>query len=113
MRRIALLGLLTLLPACQFAGDPTAGFTDFVADTHNWHDDVTAPPATNETEKRVKGEEVKVGALTPESGEVWPGPPAPIPTLQDVQTLNNMELLPPPSVPSSPPPAVFPQNAPK
>ena len=113
MRRIALLGLLALLPGCQFAGDPTAGFGGFLADTHtfNWHP--TTPVAVTENERLAEGQTVKVDAIMPEGGEVWPGPPAPIPTMQDVQKLNSMDILPPPDVPSGPPASVFPQNAPK
>jgi hypothetical protein len=112
MRRIALLGLLTLLPGCQFAADPSDGFVGFIGDTHTWHDNVNAPPVVTENERLVAGQTVKVNALVPEGGEVWPGPPAAIPTLQDVQTLNNMELLPAPTIPTGEPPPVFPQNAP-
>jgi hypothetical protein len=113
MRRIALLGLFALLPGCGFVGDPTAGAGGFFADTHtfDWHR--TRPPAVTQNEKLAEGEMVTVEPLLPETGEVWPGPPAPIPTLQDVQKLNNLQILPPPDVPSSPAPAVFPQNAPK
>jgi hypothetical protein len=113
MRRIALLGLLSLLPACQFAGNPTAGLGGFLADTHTWHFNANQPVAVTEDEKLVKGEPVEIDAMLPESGEIWPGPPAPLPTMQDVQKLNNLELLPPPMVPNEPPPALFPQNAPK
>lgn len=113
MRRIALLGLLALLPGCQFAGNPTDGFGGFIADTHTLHLQATTPPAVTENEKLAEGQAVKVEPLLPEKGEVWPGPPAPIPTLQDVQTLNNLEILPPPTIPSGPPPALFPQNQPK
>ena len=112
MRRIALLGLLTLLPACQFAGNPTDGFGGFVADTHTWHLNANMPAGETENEKLVLGEPVKIDVVNAESGEVWPGPPAPIPTMQDVQRLNSMEMLPPPAIPSAPPPALFPQNAP-
>jgi hypothetical protein len=112
MRRLALLGLLSLLPACQFAGDPTAGFGGFIADTHTWHLNANQPEAVTENEKLAKGEPVKIEPVGAESGEVWPGPPAPIPTMQDVQKLNDLDSLPPPSVPAEPPPALFPQNMP-
>ena len=113
MRRIALLGLLALLPGCQFAADPTAGAGPFFADTHTLHLNRNTPEAHTENERLAVGEDVKVEALVPESGEVWPGPPPPIPTLQDVQSLTNMEFLPPANIPSGPAPAVFPQNAPQ
>jgi hypothetical protein len=111
MRRIALLGLFALLPGCQFVGDPTDGLVGFLGDTHTWRLNATRPPAVTENERMAEGEKVKPEPLLAETGEVWPGPPASIPTLQDVQKLNNLQLLPPPDVPSTPAPAVFPQNA--
>jgi hypothetical protein len=114
MRRIALLGLFALLPGCQFAADPTVGFGGFVADTDiPWHLNANRPPAVTENEKLAEDVPVKVKPLTPEPGEVWPGPPPPIPTMQDVQSLTNMEFLPPASIPAVVPPAVFEQNAPQ
>ncbi len=113
MRRTALLGLLALLPGCQYVADPTAGAGGFFADTHTLHLNRNTPPAVTENERRAVGEDVKVEALAPESGEVWPGPPPPIPTLQDVQSLTNMEFLPPAEIPTGPAPAVFPQNTPQ
>ena len=101
------------MAGCQFAADPTVGFGGFIADTHLWRLNPNRPQAVTEDERLVVGEAVQIQPLLPESGEVWPGPPPPIPTLQDVQKLNNLEFLPPPAVPTAPPPAVFPQNAPK
>jgi hypothetical protein len=112
MRRLAVLGLL-LLPGCQFAANPADGLGGFLADTHTWHLNANRPPIESEQERLVAGMPMDVPPLTPEAGEVWPGPPPPIPTLQDVQKLNNLETLPDPSVPTAPPPAVFPQNQPK
>jgi len=113
MRRLALLGLLALLPGCEFAGNPTDGLGGFLADTHTIHLNANRPPDEVENERLAVGDDVKIEALRPESGEVWPGPPAAIPTLQDVQKLNDLENLPPPNVPTAPPAAVFPQNTPK
>jgi hypothetical protein len=113
MRRIALLGLLCLLPGCQFVADPTVGFGGFIGDTHTFTANPTRPPVVSEDERLVVGENVKVDPLLAEGGQVWPGPPPPIPTLQDVQKLNNLEMLPPAVIPTEPPLAVFPQDAPK
>jgi hypothetical protein len=110
MRRFALLGLILLLPGCQFAGNPLAGSLGFIGDTHTWHDDPTAPVAQSENERRVRGLDTTETPLLPEPGDVWPGAPAPIPTMQDLQNLNNNEVLPPPNIPSGPMPPVFPQN---
>ena len=114
MRRIALLGLtilpMGLLAGCQFAGSPVAGAGSFFHDTAGleWHP--TTPAAQSENEKRVLGQEVAVAPLLPEPGEVWPGPPAPIPTLADVQKLTGLGELPPPNL-GALPGAVFPENA--
>jgi hypothetical protein len=116
MRRIALLGLFALLPGCQYTAyyvaDPTVGAGGFFADTHTWHLNRNLPKAEAENEKLVEGEPVKIEALLPEPGEVWPGPPPAIPTLRDVESLTNMEVLPPAAIPTGPAPPVFPQNAP-
>lgn len=112
MRRFALLAFPLLLSACGLAGDPTDGFGGFIADTHMYSSNPNAPSAQSENEKRVRGEQVAVAPLLPETGDVWPGPPPPIPTLQDVQKMNPEEKLPPPNL-GGVPPSVFDQTAPK
>jgi hypothetical protein len=116
MRRIALLGFIVLLPGCQYtgnlAGNPLDGFGGFIGDTHTWRFDPTAPTETSQTERLVRGEDVQIKPLLPEGGDVWPGPPAPIPTMEDLQNPNNQQQLPPPNVPSGPIQPVFPENAP-
>jgi hypothetical protein len=114
MRRIALLGLLLLLPGCEkYVADPSVGFGGFIADTHTIVWDRNKPPAVTDNEKLAEDVPVKVAPLSPEPGEVWPGPPPPIPTMRDVQSLTNMEFLPPATIPETVPPALFPQNAPQ
>ena len=113
MRRIALLGLLALLPGCdRFVANPAAGFPGFIADTHTFHFNANRPPAVTENEKLAEDQPVKIVPLVPEPGEVWPGPPPPIPTMRDVQSLTNMEFLPPATIPEAVPPSLFPQNSP-
>lgn len=113
MRHTALLALTLLLPGCQYAGkyagNPTIGFGGFVGDTHGISANPNAPKAQSENEKYVVGEPVSAAPLLAESGQIWPGPPPPIPTLQDVQRLTPNETLPPPNL-GPVPPAVFPQN---
>jgi hypothetical protein len=78
MRRIALLGLLLTLPGCT-------GFGEFLAHT-------TAPPPANpnlpmvdsENLRHALGQPVEFTPMTPEPGNVWPGPEGPEPTLSDV-----------------------------
>lgn len=112
MRRIALLGLTLLLPGCQFAGNPLDGFGGFIGDTHTWNSNPNTPVAQSENERRARGEALVVDPLLPEPGDVWPGPPPAIPTMQELQNMNNKETLPPPNIPSGPISPVFPQNAP-
>ncbi len=79
MRRTVMLGLLILLPGCT-------GFGEFL--NHAF-----SPPGRNpnlpmtdsENVRRSLGQLVKESPLTPEPGNVWPGPQAPEPTLTDVQ----------------------------
>lgn len=112
MRRLALFGLLPFLAGCHYAANPTVDEGKFLADVHSIYLNPNTPPPVTEDEKLAEGAPVLITPLTPEPGEVWPGPPPPIPTMQDVQSLTNMQFLPPANIPSAPPPPVFPQNAP-
>lgn len=112
MRRYALLGLTVLLAGCQFAGNPFDGFGGFISDTHTFQPNPNLPPGADETMQRVEGhDDVNVAPLTPEPGDIWPGPMKPLPTTQELQE-QNMETLPAPAVPARPPPMVFPETAP-
>jgi len=79
MRRTVTLGLLILLSGCT-------GFGEFL--NHAF-----SPPGRNpnlpmtdsENVRRSLGQSVDESPLTPEPGNVWPGPQAPEPTLTDVQ----------------------------
>ena len=79
MRRTVLLGLLVLLPGCT-------GFGEFL--NHAF-----SPPGRNpnlpmtdsENVRRSLGQDVDESPLTPEPGNVWPGPQAAEPTLKDVE----------------------------
>jgi len=111
MRRIALSGLTLLLPAllagCGNSTNPFEGFGSFISNTHTFTALKGNPPATSPNEKRVTGERVALAPLMPETGEVWPGPPKPIPSLEDIAKMNNDEPLPPPDM-APLPPSVFP-----
>jgi len=108
MRRLALLGLGLTLAGCQFAGNPLDGFHDFIADTHTIHPNPTQPVGSEETMRRITTQDAAIPALLPEPGNIWPGPLKPLPTLQELQNPNSQELLPPPNVPATAPPLVFP-----
>jgi hypothetical protein len=86
MRRLLLLGSLLALPGCQsYVGNPFDGFGGFLSDTTSFRTDPNRPSADSENMKRAMGEAVNAPPLLPEPGNVWPGPPRPEPTLQDIE----------------------------
>jgi len=94
MRRFALLGLTLLLPACQtMVGNPLDGAGGFIADTHTFHLNPNRPVGEAPNVLRVEGRQVDQVPLTPEPGDVWPGPIAPEPTLQDIERQQNQSLI--------------------
>ena len=106
MRRLALLGLCAFtLSGCAFkdwAGVP------FVSGP-----DPYAPAGASENMLRALGHRVSVAPLKPETGNVWPGPLPPTPTLEDLQKqegqapLSPLQALPgQPTPPPMPPPSV-------
>ena len=106
MRRSALLGLICLLGGCQFVGSPFSGSGGFLYDTHLLQSNPNLPAGSEETMQRVEDKDVSIAPLTPEQGNVWPGPMKEIPTMQDLQDMP-MQNLPAPNVPSAPPPMLF------
>jgi hypothetical protein len=90
MRRIALLGLTLLLPACNYVGNPLAGGAGFIADTHTYHLNPNRPVGDAPNMARVEGRQVEQPPLLTEPGDVWPGPIAPEPTLQDIERQQNL-----------------------
>lgn len=79
MRRIVMLGLLALLPGCT-------GFGTFLDHTFTVPgENPNRPMADSENVRRSLGMDIDVTPLTPEPGNVWPGPQAPEPTLKDVE----------------------------
>jgi hypothetical protein len=78
MRRFALLGLVLLLPGCT-------GFADFMGDTMTYGTNPNAPVGDSENMRRARGLDAEVEPLMPEPGNIWPGPVAPMPTLQDLE----------------------------
>jgi len=79
MRRIVTLGLLVLLPGCT-------GFGAFLDHTFTVPGvNPNRPMTDSENVRRSFGQNPDVTPMTPEPGNVWPGPQAPEPTLTDVQ----------------------------
>lgn len=78
MRRSALLGTLLLLSGCSGLG-------------HFFQDTVSVPgqnpnatTGVSENLLRSRGEKPPEDVILPQNGNVWPGPPQPLPTLSDV-----------------------------
>jgi hypothetical protein len=114
MRRIALLGLTLLLPACQnYVGNPFVGFGGFVGDVETVKLNPNKPVGDAPNLQRVQGTEVDLPALTTEPGDIWPGTIPPEPTLQDLQRQQNLGDMNPALQPrgSSTPPAVMAPDA--
>jgi hypothetical protein len=79
MRRTALAGLCLALTSsgCSYNTWMEPPFTSGT--------NPNAPIGTSENLRRVTGEEVPTSPLTPEPGDIWPGPLPPAPTLQDLE----------------------------
>ncbi len=106
MRRFATLALLLPLTACGYKtwwNPPfTAGY------------DPNAPAGTSENLSRSTGHDVAVAPLLPEAGNVWPGPPPPTPTLQDIERSGDLTTgaeMPTPGSPNQRAPMVSPNPA--
>jgi hypothetical protein len=71
-----------------------------------------APAPVSETAQRALGNSPPVAPLTPQAGNVWPGPVAPMPTLSQVQKFANLPLGQGyiPSLPSPYPPGQAPKG---
>jgi hypothetical protein len=74
MRRFASLGLVLALAGCGYNA-----WAPFSADQPY------APPGTAENLLRAEGASPNVAPLTPQPGDVWPGPIPPTPTLQELE----------------------------
>jgi hypothetical protein len=61
-----------------------------------------APTSYSENMRRVQGQEPIVPPLTTESGDIWPGPLAPPPTLKDLEATGGLAPQPEAPVPGSP-----------
>ena len=85
MRRLACLAATGLLiSGCHYASSPFDGFGGFVSDTHLFKSNPNLPPSAAENTLRVQGQHVATEPLSPEAGNIWPGPPKAEPTLEDV-----------------------------
>ncbi len=83
MRRSALLGTMAL-PAALFLGG-CSGLGEFFGDTITLPGvNPNLPYGLNETSERAEGHAPGITPILPQQGNIWPGPPQPLPTLADV-----------------------------
>ena len=96
MRRIALLAPFLLLTGC--------GFNTWWNPPFSNGTNPNMPPANSENMRRVMGQSPSLPAMTPEPGNVWPGPTPPAPTLGDIEKMSGSAALGQPEqpVPGSP-----------
>jgi hypothetical protein len=94
MQRIGLLTLALMLSGCGYKtwwNPPlTGGYSP------------NLPVSDSENMQRVQGQEPSVPQLTTEPGDIWPGPLAPPPTLQDLEANGGLTPQPEAPVPGSP-----------
>ncbi len=86
MRRLALLALVLLLPACQtLVGSPFDGAGKAISDTETFTINPNRPQGDAPNLLRVEGKPVDEAPLQTEPGNIWPGPLPPPPTLEDLE----------------------------
>ena len=79
------LVLVMLLPGC-------ASERHFARDSAWPFGNPNAPVVTSETGQRALGQSPVVTPITPQPGNVWPGPVQPVPTIADVEKNMNQPL---------------------
>ncbi|CEF55690.1 hypothetical protein [Acetobacter ghanensis] len=78
MRKAALLGVCVMMSGC-------AGFEKVMSDTMSLPgENPNAPSGSDLNMRRVQGQATSEVPILPQGGNVWPGPPDPLPTLEDV-----------------------------
>jgi hypothetical protein len=77
MRRIHFAWLCLALAGCSYNTWSNAPFTSGT--------NPNAPAGMSENMRRVMGEQVETRALTPEPGDIWPGPLPPAPSLLNLE----------------------------
>lgn len=88
MRRYALLASVLLLAGCS-----GSGFWSFLGDSETFPGaNPNLPPGAAENMRRVKAQPIEPLPLLPEGGNIWPGPPPPQPTLEDIERQQNQQF---------------------
>jgi hypothetical protein len=92
MPRFALPCLLLLsLTGCV----QTTGFPRFIAETHSFSTAPNLPPGEALNMQRVQAMNAPFTPIAVEPGTIWPGPPAPMKSMIDLQNEQNNGSLPP------------------
>jgi hypothetical protein len=94
MLRIASVALALVLSGCGYKTWWNAPFTAGY--------NPNLPVSDSENMQRVQGREPSIPVLTTEPGDIWPGPLAPPPTLQDLEANGGITPQPEAPVPGSP-----------
>ncbi|HQT66523.1 MAG: hypothetical protein B7Z78_05680 [Rhodospirillales bacterium 20-60-12] len=94
MRRLSFVALTLLLGGCSglghYMGDTAWPFGNPNSPANEAHE--ATPMGQSLTMQRALGHDVPVATITPQPGDVWPGPVKPIPTLSEVQQNMNTPL---------------------
>jgi hypothetical protein len=94
MRHFATLGLALMLGGCGYNTWWNPPFTGGYQPN--------APTGDAENLLRARGEPVELPPLTPQPGDVWPGPVPPTPTLKELEQQGNLGEVPDQRLPGSP-----------
>ncbi len=91
MRRSCLLGTMTMTMLLLLGG--CSGLGKFFSDTITLPGmNPNLPFGLSENTDRARGEQPEEAPILPESGNIWPGPPQPLPTLSDVSHFQGSAL---------------------
>ncbi len=82
IKRASLLILSVLTASCT-------GWDRHAGEMFNPLGNPNSPDAQSEVARRVRGELVSTTPILPEEGDIWPGQPDPVPSLQDVSRSNS------------------------
>lgn len=72
----------------SFLAVSCTGLDRHIHDTLNPYGTPNTPDSHSETAQRVRGAKLSTIPILPETGDVWPGQPEPVPSLQDVSRSN-------------------------